>query len=129
MRKSVGAPPVVIVVDDNPAVLSSLKFAFEIEGFEVIAYADAEALLDGAPLPDQGCLALDYRLPGMNGLALLRRFRALGDILPAILITTPNAVISRRAAAADVTLVEKPLLCDTLITRGRHLLITAEKAA
>jgi FixJ family two-component response regulator len=113
---------IVIVVDDDLDVLSSLKFAFEIEGFRVQTHASAEALLDDGALPDHGCLVLDQQMPGLNGLALLQRLRELGHRLPAVLITTPSAGLARQAAAAGVTIVEKPLTCDTLVSKVRELL-------
>jgi FixJ family two-component response regulator len=113
---------IVIVVDDDPDVLSSLKFAFEIEGFRVQTHASAEALLDDGALPDHGCLVLDQQMPGLNGLALLQRLRSLGHNLPAVLITTPSPALEHQAAAAGVAIVEKPLTCDTLVSKVRELL-------
>jgi two-component system response regulator FixJ len=116
------APPVVIVVDNDLDVLGSLKFALEVEGFLVYAHASGQALLDGEALPDRGCLVLDYQMPGMDGLSLLGRLRERGDDLPAILITTPNAEVSRLAALAGAPIVEKPLVGDTLVGKVRELL-------
>jgi two-component system, LuxR family, response regulator FixJ len=66
-------------------------------------------------LPADGCLVLDYKLPGMNGLDLLVELRKREVDLPAILITThPSSEVRRRAAVAGATLIEKPLLNDTL---------------
>ena len=114
--------PRVIVVDDDSDVLRSLQFAFEVEGFAVKAFASGEALLERAPDAKDGCLVLDYQLGGMDGLALLERLRLDGCRLPAVLITTPNAGIADRAAWAGVAIVEKPLLCDSLIGEVRRLL-------
>jgi FixJ family two-component response regulator len=116
------APPVVIVVDDDPDVLGSLKFSLDVEGFAVQAHDSAEALLDGDLPSKNACLVLDQKLPGMDGLELLRRLRFRGDALPAILITTPNAETKRRAALAGVPIVEKPLLCETLVDQVRALI-------
>ena len=114
--------PIVIVVDDDPDVLSSLQFAFEVEGFEVWPFASGEALLDLCGVVDQGCLVVDYHLGGLDGLALLERLRAQGSRLPAILITTADPVVALKAAQAGVDVVEKPLLSDTLIEEVRRLL-------
>ena len=116
------ASPVVIVVDDDPDVLGSLKFSFEVEGFSVQAHDSAEALLNGDLPSKNACLVLDQKLPGMDGLELLRRLRSRGDALPAVLITTPNAETKRRAALAGVPIVEKPLLCETLVDQVRALI-------
>lgn len=110
--------PVVLVVDDDPAVLNSLTFSLEVEGFAVRAYASGRELLDDPGLPGHGCLVIDQRLPGISGLELVASLRARKVSLPAILITTnPSAVLRQRAADAGVPVVEKPLLGDAL-SRG-----------
>jgi two-component system, LuxR family, response regulator FixJ len=114
-RELAKAKPVILVIDDDPAVRNSLKFALEIEGFSVRLYPTGAELLDEKDMPESGCLVADYRLPGMNGLDLLARLQERNVRLPAILITThPTAAIRDRAALAGVRLIEKPLLTDTL---------------
>lgn len=108
------APPVLVVVDDDPAVRSALAFAFETDRFEVAAFEDAEALL-AAPLQNVCCFILDQRLPGLSGLQLLERLRAAGERAPAVLITTnPSSQLRRRARALGAEIVEKPLLGEVL---------------
>jgi len=109
------AKPVVLVIDDDPAVRNSLKFALEIEGFSVRVYPTGAELLDEKDMPESGCLVTDYDLPGMNGLDLLARLRERNIRLPAILIMThPSATIRKQAALAGARLIEKPLLSDSL---------------
>jgi len=112
---SAKAKPIVLVIDDDPAVRNSLKFALEIEGFSVRVYPTGAELLDEKDIPENGCLVTDYYLPGMNGLDLLARLRERNIRLPAILIMThPTATIRNQAALAGARLIEKPLLSDTL---------------
>lgn len=120
-------PPLLVLVDDDPAVLGSLTFAFEIEGFAVQAFPDAESLLaNGVGACD--CLVLDQRLPGLSGLDLLERLRSQGQAAPAVLITThPSRDTCRRAKAAGVEIVEKPLLGETLARHVREV-VAAPKA-
>jgi two-component system, LuxR family, response regulator FixJ len=125
MTQTTAAPAkaVVLVIDDDPAVRNSLKFALEIEGFSVRVYPTGAALLAKDDMPASGCLVTDYNLPGMNGLDLLDLLRQRNIKWPAILITThPTAVIRKRAAAAGVRLIEKPLLSDTLFHSIRSAL-------
>ena len=118
MMKQAGSAPaksVVLVIDDDPAVRNSLKFALEVEGFSVQVYPTGTALLEEDDIPESGCLVADYHLPGMNGLDLLQRLRERDVRLPAILITShPTPAIRGRATSAGVRLIEKPLLNDAL---------------
>jgi FixJ family two-component response regulator len=107
--------PVLLVVDDDAAVLGSLKFCLEIDGFEVQLYASGEELLNDPALPLSGCLVLDYHLPDMTGLELLAKLRSEGVDLPAVLISGhPGISLRRHAAVAGVAIVEKPLLGNAL---------------
>lgn len=117
--------PVLLVVDDDAAVLNSLKFCLEIEGFEVKLYANGEELLNEPNLPGFGCLVLDYLMPDMTGLELLAKLRSRGVALPAIVITGhPGLPLRRYAAAAGVAIVEKPLLGNRLTETIRGALDT-----
>jgi FixJ family two-component response regulator len=105
----------VFVVDDDLAVLNSLKFALEIEGFPVRIFAAPEDILATGEKLRRGCLVIDYNLPTMNGLALLDRLRDRGISIPAILITSDaGPTLRRQAASAGVAIVEKPLLGGAL---------------
>jgi two-component system, LuxR family, response regulator FixJ len=115
------AGPVVVIVDDDLAVRSSLAFSLETEGIAVRAYVSGAELL--MELPDAACFVIDYKLPGMNGLELLAELRRRQVAAPAILITThPSAAVRERAAADGMTLVEKPLLGDALFREIRAAL-------
>lgn len=106
---------IVLVIDDDSAVLASLKFALEIEGFAVEAFRSAEELLARQSALPSACLVVDYWLPGMDGVELVSRLRDSGVEIPAILITTdPPPHIRQRAAEAGLAIVEKPLLGNTL---------------
>ena len=112
----------LLVVDDDPALLQSLKFAMELEGFVVETYADAESVLAADALPGRGCMIVDVKLPGINGLELVKRLRARKVELPAVLITTnPPPSLRILAAAVGVPIVEKPLLRDELMDTVRRL--------
>lgn len=110
-------PPVLALVDDDPAVLSALAFAFETDRFAVAPFADAEALLAARPA-NVCCFIIDLKLPGLSGLQLLQRLRGAGELAPAVLITSnPSPITRRQARALGAELEEKPLLGDALRER------------
>jgi FixJ family two-component response regulator len=111
--ESNSAKPMVVVVDDDPAVRSSLAFLLETEGIDVRVYETAAQLL--IAVPSAACFIIDYRLPGMNGLDLLAELRRRQITSPAILITThPSAAVRERAAVTGTVVIEKPLLGEAL---------------
>jgi two-component system response regulator FixJ len=107
----------VLIVDDDAAVRSSLKFALEVEGLKVRLYDGAEALLADGDLPSCGCLVVDYRMPVMDGLALIDAMRARNVAMPAILITgRANKQLRCLAAKSGVReVLEKPLSDGALV--------------
>jgi FixJ family two-component response regulator len=108
----------ILVVDDDAALRSSLEFILGIEGYTVRVYASGRELLDDLDLPDFGCLVVDQRLPDIDGLQLIDAIRGRDVHVPAILITThPTTALRRRAEAANVPIVEKPLITGTLFQR------------
>ncbi len=116
-READGRPAqIVVVVDDDEALLDALSFGLELEGFEVRAHSSA-ATVHADTLPKvRCCLVLDYKMPGLNGIDLLSQLRDQAVELPAIIITSharPDILAGCRALGA--TLVEKPLLDDRLL--------------
>jgi len=113
--------PLVVIVDDDPAVRTSLAFLLETEGIAVRGYATGAELL--TEVPPAACFIIDYKLPGMSGLDLLAELRNRKIAAPAILITThPSAAVRKRAATSGTALIEKPLLGDALFNEVRSAL-------
>ena len=111
----------VLVIDDDLAVRQSLKFELELEGMQVDAYASGGAFLADARPAD--CLVLDYRMPGMDGFALMAEMNQRAIRIPTILITapmTPGIKHGAKAAGADLVL-EKPLTGKVLVDNIRQL--------
>lgn len=121
-------PPLLALVDDDPAVRHALSFEFETAGASVVTFPDAESTLIA---PDQTlwrCLVIDQKLPRMSGLDLLSCLRAAGVTAPCILITTnPSRETRARALAAGAEIVEKPLLDNQLSRRVRELMAGAPR--
>ena len=105
------------VVEDDQPMRESLVMLLEEAGYKVSAYATAEDLLARAAAIEGNCVVSDVRMPGMDGLTLLRRLRSEGSALPLILITghgdVPMAVAAMKAGAVDF--LEKPFEADALL--------------
>ncbi len=118
------AEPKVFVVDDDDALCDALQEFLEAQGFPVEAYNSAEAFLAAGGPGRPGCLVLDVRMRGMNGLDLHSRLAAEGFALPVIIITghgdVPMAIRAVRNGAVDF--LEKPVPDQLLLERIRHAL-------
>jgi two-component system response regulator FixJ len=100
----------VFVVDDDPAVLNSLEFALGAHGFDVSTYSSGAALLEAAGDLGSGCVVVDHRPRGINGIDLAKALRSRGVEMPVFLITThATAEFVKRAAIDGVRVIEKPL--------------------
>jgi FixJ family two-component response regulator len=117
------AAPLVVIVEDDTALAAALRFSLELEGYDVELCGSAEALLT-LELPSKGaCVVVDHYLPGVLGLDALRELRRRGVDLPAVLITTnPPDELRAGARQMDASLVEKPLLGDSLVSEIRGVL-------
>src|SRR5262249_62233010 len=82
----------VHVVDDDAAVRRSLQWLLDSAGFSVVAYDTPFAFLDAAPRLSGGCILLDVRMPGMDGLVVQQRLAKGGIVLPVILISGPGGL-------------------------------------
>jgi two-component system, LuxR family, response regulator FixJ len=126
-RPPASARPRVAVVDDDPAVCNSLKFALELEGFVVRTYNGADALFDDPHFDACDCFVIDQRMPGMTGLELIAKLRDLKLRIPVILlISHPNPAVVTLAASANVPIVEKPLLGNALMDKIRAVCEAAD---
>lgn len=108
---------VVIVIDDDEAVRGSLRFLLEIEGHEVFSFADAFDALRNIHHMSEGCLVVDYVMPGMTGLDLVDCLRGRDIDLPVILMTSiVSPSLKQQAGERGVThIVEKPLRDNALL--------------
>lgn len=108
----------IYVVDDDLDVLGSLQFLLETDGFAVRTFKSGAALLGDAASGGADCFVIDYKMPNMNGIDLVKRLRNKDISAPIILITGhPDEQISERAANAGVQhVLRKPLLDESLVS-------------
>ena len=100
----------VHVADDDDAIRRSVSFALKTSGFRVRVYESGSELLKHAPEIEPGCILLDIRMPGMDGLEVQEALQAKGVTLPVIIMTGHGdvslAVRAMKAGAVDF--IEKP---------------------
>jgi two-component system, LuxR family, response regulator FixJ len=115
------AKAVVYVVDDDPAVLGSLRFLLETDGFDVSTFGSGAALLNTVASNRADCFVIDYKMPNMNGIDLVTRLRNRDIAAPIILITGyPDDSIPAKAAVVGVhDVLLKPHLGESLVARIR----------
>lgn len=103
--------PTIFIVDDDTAVRDSLALLLGLKGFNTRSFASAEDFLAACQPGWSGCLLLDIRMTGMDGLELQQALNSRQINLPIIFITGHGDVAAARAAlkggAADF--LEKPL--------------------
>lgn len=113
--------PTVYVVDDDPAMRSSLRWLIESVGLTVRTCSSAQEFLRTYEPTDPGCLVLDVRMPGMSGLDLQAELAKRKIRIPILIITgyaeVPLAVRAMKAGAFDF--IEKPFSDQTLLDRIR----------
>ena len=118
----------VMVVDDEPAVRSSLMRALKLEGYEVTTAADGHEALRELALAPPDAMILDVLMPEVDGLEVCRRMRDADDHTPVLMLTARDAVSARvdgLDAGADDYLV-KPFALEELLARLRALLRRTE---
>lgn len=101
----------VFIIDDDASVRDALGLLLSLRGYRTTMFADAASFLGALRSEWQGCLLIDIRMPGMDGLALQRELTERRCTLPVIMITGHGDVASARDAfrAAAVDFLEKPL--------------------
>jgi two-component system response regulator FixJ len=112
---------VVHVIDDDGGVRQSLAFLLTTAGLAVRVYESAVAFLEALGTLQPGCIVTDVRMPGIDGLQLQRRLKALSVHLPVIVLTghadVPLAVEAMKAGAIDF--IEKPFDSEVLLSAIR----------
>jgi FixJ family two-component response regulator len=108
----------VHIVDDDAELREALVMLFSTAQIDSRTHPSAEAFLEAVPLSEPICLILDKRLPGMDGLELLRRISQSGSEAVVIMMTghgdVPTAVAAMKLGAFHF--VEKPFDAEGLLS-------------
>src|SRR3954469_2433176 len=112
----------VLVIDDEAAIRESLKMTLEYEGYECIGAATGQEGLALAERETPDVVLLDVKMPGMDGLEVLDRLRAMNEALPVIVVsghgTISTAVEATKKGAFDF--IEKPFASDRVLVSLRN---------
>jgi DNA-binding NtrC family response regulator len=118
-----GLRPVILVVDDEPGLRESFRLILD-QDYEIIDVPDGPTALDIVRSAQVDLVLLDIRLPGMDGIEVLERIKALDDSMPVVLVTAVRTV---RTAVAAMKLgafdyLTKPFEEDELLALVRRAL-------
>lgn len=100
----------VFIVDDDPSVRDALGLLLGVRGYRTAVFSSGEAFLQAWRADWAGCLLVDIRMSGMDGLELQRRLGEQGSLIPIIIVTGHGDVSLARAAfkARASDFLEKP---------------------
>ncbi len=109
----------VYVVEDDEAVRDSLELLLKSDGKPVRTYDNANAFLKDYSEKMAGCIVLDIRMPGMDGMELQKKLNEKHSILPIIFVTghgdVPMAVDAMKEGAVDF--IQKPYREEALLQK------------
>ncbi|HEM61574.1 MAG TPA: response regulator transcription factor [Chloroflexi bacterium] len=85
----------ILVVDDEPAIVTVVRERLERDGFSVRAVASGEDALEQIGLDPPDLLVLDLMLPGMDGLDVLRKLRGQGNMVPVVVLSARDEDVDK----------------------------------
>ncbi len=117
------AKPRLLAVDDDPEILDLLDRGLKIEGFDVRVAASGDAALKALAQHPTDVVVLDVMMPGLDGLAVIRRIRESSDV-PVLFLSARERVRDRIAGleAGGDDYLPKPFAFGELVARLRALL-------
>jgi len=121
----------VLVVDDDPAIITALERGLRVEGFAVRSASGGVAALREVELRSPDVMVLDINMPDLDGVSVTRTLRANGEDVPICVLSANDEVAHRVAgleAGADDYMV-KPFALPELVARLRALLRRAGAAS
>jgi len=114
----------ILVVDDEAAIRDSLRMTLEYEGYEFVGAATGQEGLALVEREAPDLVLLDVKMPGMDGLEVLDRLRAMNEALPVVVIsghgTISTAVEATKKGAFDF--IEKPFASERVLVSLRNAL-------
>jgi DNA-binding NtrC family response regulator len=123
MLLPIAAKRAIAVVEDDAAFRNALLYALEAQGYSVSLFDRAQDAIESRRILSADCLLIDYALPDIDGLAVLRALRGRRLTCPAIIIDSNLDACSRdQAQEAGAIVLEKPVFGEALNNALRRVL-------
>ena len=120
--------PRILVIDDEAAIRESLRMILEYEHYQFVGASSGQEGISVVQRDRPDLVLLDIKMPGMDGVEVLKKLRAIDDTLPVVMIsghgTTATAVDAIRSGALDF--LDKPLSSERVIVTLQNALRQSE---
>ncbi len=120
--------PRILVIDDEAAIRESLRMILEYEDYQFVGAGSGQEAISLVQRDRPDLVLLDIKMPGMDGMEVLRKLHALDETLPIVMIsghgTTATAVDAIRSGATDF--LDKPLSSERVIVTLQNALRQSE---
>lgn len=121
--------PFIHVVDDDEAIRHSVGFLLRKAGYSVVTFSSGGEFLKAVDRSTRGCVLLDVRMPGIDGLEVQRRMSEAGIALPVIMLTGHGdiSLAVRAVKAGAIEFLEKPFERTALLAAIEEALGHADR--
>ena len=118
------AKPTILVIDDEKNILSSLKTALSLEGFSAVVAGSGEVGLEKLEEETIDLVLLDVKLPGIDGIEVLKRIRRRKPHLHVVMMSGHGTIQTAMEAVklGAIDFIEKPLSTERLVLTIRNAL-------
>lgn len=121
----------ILVVEDEPSIVTLLQFNLEQAGFEVIVAMDGKEALERATTDNPQLIILDLMLPQLDGLEVCKRLRSQNNMVPILMLTAKDdeldKILGLELGADDY--LTKPFSPREVVARVKAILRRAEQTA
>ena len=119
------AAPTIFLIDDHASVRDALSEMLRVLGYSVKAYESADVFLAAVGKREPGCIVADVKMPGTDGIGLVRELARRDIAMPVVLISghadVPMAVAAIKSGARDF--IEKPVDDTQLVAAINRALV------
>ncbi|RME98944.1 MAG: response regulator [Chloroflexi bacterium] len=111
-------PQKILIVDDNPLMLKTLRDILQISGYRVEIAVNGREALEKIKADSFGCVLSDVRMPDVSGIELLHAVKKSHPNLPLVLMTahSEDDLVQQARAAGVTAVLEKPLNMQSLLS-------------